>query len=126
MTGIEIRQFNSVIVPQIEQFVEETGMKVYPDYNIHIFGSSDAEIQKAELGDVALGFYENNTCFVSWHHLSISPSGNIYQSSLSEIVNSERMDKIRLMFASKRHPQACSSCNSRTFENKYLGEKIGQ
>jgi radical SAM protein with 4Fe4S-binding SPASM domain len=138
MTGREIRQFNSIIVPQIEQFVEKTGMKVYPDYNRHIFGSSDVEIERAELGDVALGFYENNTCFVPWHHLSIfpngdvylcckkpfSPVGNIYQSSFSEMVHSERMDEIRLMFARKKHPRACDSCNSRTFENKYLGEKI--
>ena len=140
MTGTEIRQFNSIIVPQIEQFVEETGMKVYPDYNRHIFGSSDSEIQKAELGDVALGFYENNTCFVPWHHLSIFPSGdvylcckkplspvgNIYQSSLSEIVHSEKMDRVRRMFSKKNHPPACGSCNSRTFENRYLGEKIEQ
>ena len=140
MTEREIRQFNSVIAPQIERFVGETGMKVYPDYDGHIFGSSEEEIKKAEVGDVALGFYESNTCFVPWHHLSIFPNGdvylcckkpvsavgNIHESRLSEIVSSDRMDQIRRMFTNKIHPTACNSCNSRTFENKYLGENIEQ
>jgi len=140
MTRKEISKFNKVIFPQIEQLAREISMKIYPDYDRHLFGSNNDEIEKAEFGDVALGFYENNVCFVPWHHLSIFPNGeayvcckkplnplgNIHQSSLSEILYSDEMNKIRSMFVNKKHPNTCNSCNSRTFENKYLSKEIGQ
>jgi radical SAM protein with 4Fe4S-binding SPASM domain len=135
LTQTQIMQFNECMIPKLKEFSDKHKFPIYPSYGLHIFGEKDHEIRLAGLGDVALGYYESNMCFMPWVHLTIFPDGDAYAcckkayvplgnvkiQSLSDIVHGEKMSSLRRMFIQHKNFDECKSCVSNSYENRLLG-----
>ena len=138
MTQSQILQFNKEIVPKLKEFSEKNKFPIYPSYGLYIFGKKDYEIQLASQGDVALGYYDSNLCFMPWIHLTIFsngdvhtcckkafvPLGNVNNQSLVEILTGEKMSNLKKRFIEYELFDTCKSCASNSYENRLLGGNI--
>jgi len=131
----QIKYFNKFIVPSLETFSKKNNLLIYPSYSLNIFGKTSKEIELSSNGDVALGYYDSNTCFMPWIHLSIFPSGdayicckktyvplgNVQTHSILEIIGGQKMNEARKLFVNNAPLDSCKSCTSNAYENRILG-----
>ena len=137
LSAKDIQNFNEVVLHEIKKINSEGDLNIYPD-NFFIFGRDSEEINLAAKGDVAIGFYDKNVCYMPWHHLAVFANGDVYvcckkpSSSLGNILNDslknmyrgENMNKIRDDFLKKKVFPSCRSCTSKLYENNLIGEKL--
>ncbi|MFH1649262.1 MAG: radical SAM protein [Candidatus Woesearchaeota archaeon] len=138
LTEEQIHRFNNESVPALETLSKTTKFSIYPSYGLHIFGRTTREIELAAMGDVALGYYSSNRCFMPWIHLSIFPSGdayicckkaftvlgNIAKQPLSEILDGEVMKQARTLLTQHSPLVDCRSCTSNAYENRLLEARL--
>jgi Fe-coproporphyrin III synthase len=130
-----IRDYNRNVAPVVLELRQKYGFStdarlVYP------FGVTEEDTRMSSKGLYARGFFEQRACLVPWLHTFLAwngdvflccmtngrmePLGNVAETSLREVFEGERYQRIREDFVGGRHHASCHRCDLFLAENARL------
>ena len=119
LSKAQIREFNTVLVPEIKKLRKKYGFSTEP-FMVYPLGKKKDEINQAKDGNYSLGYYGDHLCYVPWLHTFVTWNGNVFLCCMSrdriEPMGNVKEEPLESIFRGERYGEARKSMKSRRFE----------